>query len=72
MIAISIAIYGFMLQLVRVDSESEQCTYTLQSEPDDVYLRFGGGTLADTFTQRYKDMKSSKASVYKERISQKL
>ncbi len=52
------------------DSESDQCTYTLQSEPDDVYLRFGGGALADMFTQRYKDMKSNKASIYKERISQ--
>ena len=62
MIAISGAIYGFMLQQVRVfikDSGSEQHTCTLQSEPDDVYLRFGDGALADMFTQRYKDMKSN-------------
>ena len=75
MIAISAAIYGFMLQQVRIfikDSGSEQRTCTLQSEPDDVYLRFGGGALADMFTQRYKDMKSNKASIHKERISKEL
>ena len=75
MIAISAAIYGFMLQQVRIfikDSGSKQRTCTLQSEPDDVYLRFGGGALADMFTQRYKDMKSNKPSIHKERISKEL
>ena len=47
MISISSAIYGFLLQQVRTlikDDGCEQCTYTLQSEPDEVYLRFGGGS----------------------------
>lgn len=63
MIAISSAIYDFLLQQVRAlikDDGCEQCTHILQSEPDEVYLRFGGGALADMFTQRYKDMRSKK------------
>ena len=75
MIAISAAIYGFMLQQARVlikGSDSEHHIYMLESEPDEVYLRFGGGALADMFTQRYKGMKSNKASKCKERISQEL
>ena len=75
MISISSAIYGFLLQQVRAlikDDGREQCTDTLQSEPDEVYLRFGGGALADMFKQHYKDMKSKKPSASKERISQEL
>lgn len=37
-----------------------------------MYLRFGGGALADMFTQWYKGMKSNKASIHKERISKEL
>ena len=75
MIAISAGIYGFMLQQVRVlmkGDDSQQLTNTLESEPIDVYLRFGGGALADMFTHRYKDMKSNQASKQKEKISKEL
>ena len=75
MIAITAAVYGFMLQQVRVlikEDGGGSHTYTLESEPDEVYLRFGGGALADMFTQRYKDMKSKKSSEKKENISQEL
>lgn len=47
--------------------DSEHLPNTLKSEPIEVYLRFGGGALADIFTYRYKDMKSNKASKQKEK-----
>ena len=75
MIAITAAVYGFMLQQVRVlikEDGGGSHTYTLESEPDEVYLRFGGGALAYMFTQCYKDMKSKKSSEKKENISQEL
>lgn len=76
MIAITSAVYEHMLQKVRslVKENNEKFTSkcTIQSEPDEIYLQFGGGALADMFKQRYKDMKSKKSSKIKENISQEL
>ena len=76
MIAIAFAVYGHMLQKVRslVKDRSENCTSncTLPSEPDEVYLCFGGGALADMFKQCYKDMKSKKSSKNSKKVFQQL
>ena len=76
MIAITSAIYGYMLQEMRLLANGNNINSTknstLQSEPEEVYLRFGGGALADMFKQRYKDMKSKKSSKIKEKVSQEI
>ena len=77
MIAVTAAIYGHMLQkvrsIVKENSGGETSKSALQHEPDEVYLRFGGGALADMFKQRYKDMRSKKkSSKTKDIISQEI
>lgn len=73
------AIYDHLLSFI-IDfgrsSKSTECASTssaaLCEEPDDVYLRFGGGALADMFHSRYKQIKSSKSHSVKARISEEL
>ena len=52
MIAITSAEYGYMLEqsrlLAKASNEEEYCV-CIESEPDEVCLRFGGGALADMF-----------------------
>lgn len=74
MIAISSAVYGHLLQhaTLSVKKVDTQCQVTIDSEPDEVYMRFGGGALADMFSLRYKDMKSKKSSHHKEKVSKEL
>ena len=74
MIAMASAVYGYMLQQARllVKDDGEESSTSLRSEPDEVYLRFGGGALASMFTGRYKDMKSNKSSQHNEKVSQEL
>ena len=73
MIAMASAVYGYMLQQARLlVKDDEECSTSIRSEPDEVYLRFGGGALASMFTGRYKDMKSNKSSQHKEKVSQEL
>ena len=45
---------------------------TIEREPDEVYIRFAGGALADMFKLRYKDIKSKKSSHHKEEVSKEL
>ena len=71
MIAIMSAIYWCMLQktcacTIAKDSDTDS-HYSTEREDDEVYLRFGGGALADMFRTRYKEMKSEKPSQYKRR-----
>ena len=59
--------------IVKENSGGDTSKCALQHEPDEVYLRFGGGALADMFKQRYKDMRSkSKSSETKDIISQEI
>ena len=74
MIAMASAVYGYMLQqaiLLGKDDGKESST-SIRSEPNEVYLRFGGGALASMFTGRYKDLKPNKSSQHKEKVSQEL
>ena len=68
MIAITAAIYGYMLQqaTLSVKEVHTQSKHTIENEPDEVYMRFAGGALADMFRLHYKDMKSKKSSRHKE------
>ena len=74
MIAMASAVYGYMLQQARllVKDDGEESSTSIRSEPDEVYLRLGGGALASMFTGCYKDMKSNKSSQHKEKVSQEL
>ena len=74
MIAITAAIYSFMIQQATLaakeaDSQSE---YAIVTEPEEVYIRFAGAALANMFNLRYKEMKSKKSSQHKERVSKEL
>ena len=54
-------------------ASKEDCDVSIiKIEPDVVYLRFGGGTLADLFNICYKDMKCKKNFPHKEKVSQEL
>ena len=76
MIAMSSAVYTHMLQEVRliIKDKDEECqsSCAVESEADEVYYRFAGGALADMLKVRYKDMKSNKPSLHKEKISKEL
>lgn len=74
MISVTSAIYGYMLQKASITAKGDDSDshYTIEREGDEVYLRFGGGALADMFQTRYKEMKSKKPSKYKEKVSQEL
>ena len=74
MIAITGAVYGFMLRqatfsMKEVDTQSK---HTIETESDEVYMRFAGAALADMFSLHYKDMKSKKSSHRKEDVSKEL
>ena len=74
MIAITSAVYGYMLQKASGIAKGGESDghHTIESEGDEVYLRFGGGALADMFQTRFKEMRSKKPSQYKEKVSQEL
>ena len=74
MIAITAAIYSFMIQQATLAAkESDNLSeYAIVTEPDEVYMRFAGAALASMFNLRYKDMKSKKSSQHKERVSKEL
>ena len=74
MIAITAAIYGYMLRQATlsvkvVDAPSQ---HTIENEPEEVYMRFAGGALADMFSLRYKKLKSKKSSCHKELLLKEL
>lgn len=74
MIAMTSATYGYMLRqaTLSVKEVDTQIEPTLEREPDEVYMRFAGGALADMFKLRYRDMKSKKSSRHKEEVLKEL
>ena len=71
-IAITSALFGYMLEqarlLAKANSE-EEYHVCIESEPDEVCLRFGGSAVADLFNMRYMAMKFEKPSLHKEKVS---
>ena len=73
-ISLSSAVYKYMLQKVRAMSVGEDASQSsrVTGESDDVYLRFGGGSLASMYKSRYSAMKSKGSSNKKELVSHEL
>ena len=74
MIAIVSSVYNYMMKSAKlaINEPDTIAPPKVESEPEEVYLRFAGAALADMFTLRYKAMKSDKSFHSKEMIQGEL